>query len=83
MHLLGGAPLELASRVWRPIAGATVMAVVVMLAETSMRSLGWPDWLRLALGVLLGAALYGAMALRFAGNVLVDMRSLLGSRARG
>ncbi|MGH8142013.1 MAG: lipopolysaccharide biosynthesis protein [Steroidobacteraceae bacterium] len=83
MRLLGGTLTELIGRIWRPIAGAGVMALAVAWAQSSMQDIGWPQWLRLVLGVTLGALLYGAMALRFAGNVLLDVRSLLGSRARG
>jgi len=83
MRMLGGTMGELVGRVWRPIAGACVMALAVAWAQSSMQAIGWPAWLRLILGVLLGALLYGAMALRFAGSVLLDVRHLLGSRARG
>jgi PST family polysaccharide transporter len=83
MRLLGGTMGELVGRIWRPIAGAAGMGLAVALAQSWMQAIGWPPWLRLILGVLLGALLYGAMALRFAGPVLLDVRSLLGSRARG
>ena len=82
MRLMGGSMGEFVGRVWRPIAGAALMAAGVALAQSWMQTIGWPQWLQLILGVLLGALLYGGMALRFAGTVLVDVRSLLGSRAR-
>ena len=82
MRVLGGSTHELVGRVWRPITAAVVMGIAIAWGNTWMRAAGWPERLQLVLSVPLGVLLYGAMAWHFAANVLIDVRSLLGSRAK-